>query len=278
MAELHDVLDLYPGERRELLHVLAGLTDDEWDAPTECPAWSVKGIAPHVLGDDFSLLSRPRDGAPPGVVVDGTENLLAGVLDRFNEQWVEAASYFSPELLMELLGLTGDWTHAWYRAVDPDRLGEPVWFVSPEPAPYWMLAAREYVERWVHQCQIRRAVDRPALAHDPYTRAATAVIVRGFPQGFAVLPAPPGTTVAVTLADAGWTLRRDDAAWTLADGAVDDPTVRIVLDDDTAAGLFSRGLAVPEARARLRIEGDEQLAGALRVGLAAFFGRGVERK
>src|SRR5436309_1673869 len=84
--------------------------------------------------------------APPGVAVDGTENLLAGVLDRFNEQWVEAATFFSPELLVELLRLTGDWTHQWYATVESDRLGEPVWFVSPEPAPYWMIAAREYAE------------------------------------------------------------------------------------------------------------------------------------
>src|SRR4051812_34784821 len=69
---MQDVLGLYPGEREELLNLLRGLDADEWEAPTECPAWSVKGIALHILGDDFSLLSRQRDEAPPGVVVDGT--------------------------------------------------------------------------------------------------------------------------------------------------------------------------------------------------------------
>ncbi len=269
-----DVLDLYPGERSELLSLLRGLSSDEWAAPTECPAWSVKGIALHILGDDFSLLSRQRDDAPPGVVVDGTENLFAGVLDRFNEQWVSAATFLSPELLIDLLQLTGDWTEAWYRAVDPSRLGEPVWFVSPEPAPYWIIAAREYAERWVHQWQIRRALGRPGLPHDPYTRAAAAVVVRGFPQGFAVLRASAGTTIAVTLGDTAWTLTRgDNNAWTLSDGAPRDPTVTIALDDDLAAGLFSRGLPVAEAQERLRVDGDEGLAGALRGGLAAFFGR-----
>lgn len=266
-----DLLHLYPAERAELVSLLRDLRPDEWDAPTECPAWSVKGIALHILGDDFSLLSRQRDGATPSVVLDGTENLLAGVLDRFNEQWVSAATFFSPELLVELLERTGEWTHRWYTDVDPDRLGEPVWFVSPEPAPYWMISARELSERWIHQWQIRRAVGRPGLPHDPYTRAATAVVVRGFPQGFSVLPAPDGTTVAITLADDGWTLRRDGGTWSLTDGASAGATVRIDLDDDTAAGLFSRGLSVDDAQARLRIEGDEELAGALRFGLAAFF-------
>ena len=36
-------------------------------------------------------------------MVDGTENLLAGALDRFNEQWVSAATFFSPQLLIGLL-------------------------------------------------------------------------------------------------------------------------------------------------------------------------------
>jgi uncharacterized protein (TIGR03083 family) len=270
-GEVLDLLPLYPGERTELLTLLRDLTPAEWDAPTECPAWTVKGIALHILGDDLSLLSRQRDEAPPGVVVDGTDNLFAGVLDRFNEQWVSAATFFSPDLLIDLLERTGEWTHRWYTDVDPERLGEPVWFVSPDPAPYWMLAAREYAERWVHQWQIRRAVGRPGLAHNPYTRAATAVVTRGFAQGFAVLPAPPGTTIAITLADAAWTLERDADRWTLTDGAPADPTVHVVLDDDTAGALFSRGLTADEAQARLTIEGDEQLGGALRFGLAAFF-------
>lgn len=35
---------------------------------TECPAYTVKGIATRVLGDDLSLLSRQRDEAENGLV------------------------------------------------------------------------------------------------------------------------------------------------------------------------------------------------------------------
>src|SRR3954454_1470930 len=90
-----DLLPLYPVERGELLAFLSGLQPDEWAAPTECPAWSVKGIALHILGDDLSLLSRQRDDERSGVAIQpgATFDELFVALDRFNERWVEAAAF-----------------------------------------------------------------------------------------------------------------------------------------------------------------------------------------
>jgi hypothetical protein len=61
------VLDVLRPERAALLTTLEGLDGEDWNRPTECPAWSVQGIATHLLGDDFSLLSRQRDSAEPGL-------------------------------------------------------------------------------------------------------------------------------------------------------------------------------------------------------------------
>jgi uncharacterized protein (TIGR03083 family) len=52
---------LFPEERRLLLELLGTLAEEEWDAPTVCPGWSVKDIALHLLGDDLGRLSRGRD-------------------------------------------------------------------------------------------------------------------------------------------------------------------------------------------------------------------------
>ena len=60
MAALDVTASLMP-ERAALLELLRSLGASEWDQPTECPAWTVKGIALHILGDDVSLLSRQRD-------------------------------------------------------------------------------------------------------------------------------------------------------------------------------------------------------------------------
>jgi hypothetical protein len=123
------VVQTYRPERDALVELLASLSPDDWIQPTECPAYSVKGVATHVLGDDLSLLSRQRDGAVQGLVYMAEE--LPGadfhmLLDAFNDQWVTTARFMSPVLLMELLRLTGEWTAEYYESVDPLSPGEPV--------------------------------------------------------------------------------------------------------------------------------------------------------
>ena len=169
-ASISTVLEAYPFERAALLELLAPLTADEWALPTECPSYPVHGIATHVLGDDLSLLSRQRDGALPGVIhvaehMPGVD--FPTLLNAFNDQWVEAARFFSPGLLVELLRVSGDLTENYYRAVDPNAPGEPVGMFGPAPdgtSPFWHAIAREFMERWAHHSQILRALGRPSLA------------------------------------------------------------------------------------------------------------------
>jgi len=164
------VLQTYRPERDALLELLAGLSADDWTKPTECPAYSVKGIATHVLGDDLSLLSRQRDDAVEGLVYMSDE--LPGadfrtLLDAFNDLWVATARFMSPALLIELLRLSGEWTVAFYESVDPDMPGEPVALFGARrdsSSPFWQAIAREYLERWIHHSQIRRALGLGSLA------------------------------------------------------------------------------------------------------------------
>jgi len=280
-----DVLDVVPlliPEREILLDVLAGLDPAEWNQPTECPAWTVKGIALHILGDDFSLLSRQRDASVNSIMLwaermPGQE--IFAILDRFNEDWVDNARFFSARVLIDLLRATGEWTHSWYTDVDPDVLGEPVWFVSSEPAPYWMIAAREHLERWVHQQQIRRAVGQPELVAEPHFSAAIGAAVRGFPQGFSSIEARDGTEIALEVGgrDKSWSVRRADGAWGMAP-TNGTPDVVISMDGPTAAAVFSKGLSIDETRARVDVSGDQKVGQTVKEGIVAFFGRNEEAR
>lgn len=186
------VLAAYGPERAALLALLGSLENRDWARPTECPAYTVKGIATHVLGDDLSLLSRQRDGAEQGLIQMAAE--LPGadfrtLLDAFNDRWVAAARFLSPDVLMELLRLTGEWTTSYYEGVDPAAPGEPVGFfgATGPTSPFWHAIAREYMERWVHHSQIRRAVGLGSLAEEPFLRvgievaAAAARVEAGIP-------------------------------------------------------------------------------------------------
>ncbi len=190
-STISSVLDVYLPERARLIELLAGLDPEQWELPTECPAYSIKGIAAHVLGDDLSLLSRQRDHAVQGLVLIAEQRPGADfreLLDAFNDQWVDAVRFFSPALLLELLELSGRWTHDYYRNVDPCSPGEPVPLFGVgfgDSSPFWHAIAREYLERWAHHSQIRRALGLGSLADSPFLDIGHDIIatVAGAPTG-----------------------------------------------------------------------------------------------
>jgi hypothetical protein len=141
------------------------------------PSWVVNNGSDH-----RSLLSRQRDGELPSLFGVAERMPGAGIrilLNTFNDQWVQAAQFFSPALLLELLRLSGDWTAGYYAAVDPMLAGEPVPLFDPAPgeqSPFWHAIGREYLERWTHHSQIRRALDLPSLASSPFLDMGAQII------------------------------------------------------------------------------------------------------
>lgn len=190
-ATISTVLDQYLPERARLIELLRTLDDAEWALPTECPAYSVKSIATHILGDDLSLLSRQRDGAVQGLVLMAERMPGAdfrSLLNGFNDQWVEAARFMSPQLLLLLLDLAGQWTERYYREIDPNAAGEPVPLFGVgfgDSSPFWHAIAREYLERFAHHSQIRRALGLASLADSPFLDVGHDIIatVAGAPTG-----------------------------------------------------------------------------------------------
>jgi uncharacterized protein (TIGR03083 family) len=266
-----DLTGMLEPERRAFVDLLTSLEADEWSAPTECPAWTVKGVALHVLGDDLSLLARQRDEATNSLILYAEKHPgldFRQLLDGFNEQWVEAAMFLSPPLVIELLRLSGEWTSSFYEQVDLDRPGEPVGFFGGSgSSPYWQAIAREYVERWVHQHQIRRALGRPDLGR-AFLDPAAAVVARSVAAHMPALDAAPGTVLTLTVRNvASWSCTLDDHhSWKLTDGRFPDAAVELSLAEADATSVLSRGLGRDDAIAAFQISGDDDLGGrALRV-------------
>jgi len=76
------------------------------------------------------------------------------------------AQRISPPLLTELIGVAGRRFDEHVMTLDLDAPGGPVsWATGGQPAPAWLDVAREYLERYVHQQQIRAAwASRPSAA------------------------------------------------------------------------------------------------------------------
>jgi uncharacterized protein (TIGR03083 family) len=271
-----NVVEALERERAAFVTLLEQLSAEEWTHATECPAWTVKGIALHVLGDDLSLLSRQRDGAQPAVFRNELGEWAGSYrsLDEFNEHWVSSAEFFSSRLIVQLLRVTGAQTLEWYTMVEPESIGETVWFYSEDPAPYWMIAAREYWERWTHHSQIRRATGRPLLDEPSLLIPAIGTAVRAFPHAFRALSVDNGTSVSVSVADlAGWTVQCEHGTWRLYEGLRADADAGLFVPRESAAPLFSRGLTADEITQTVTVQGDSNIGGLIVAGLGVALAR-----
>jgi uncharacterized protein (TIGR03083 family) len=257
------VVDRFPAVLDALLDLLSGLSEEEWSRPTAAAGWSVKDIALHLLGDEISILSGKRDGFSEKSERLETWDELVAFLNTRNAAWVQAARRISPQLLCELLRFTGERANALFRSLDMDALGGAVSWAGPEPAPVWLDVAREFTERWHHQQHIRDAVGKPGCTGPFFLRPVLEAFMFGLPQAYRQVVAPEGT--CVTLAIVGpsggfWSLLREGERWQLYLGRPDQPAAEIVMPEDTAWRLFTRGLSKGQARQYARLLGDLELA------------------
>lgn len=257
------VADLFPSVLDSLLELLSGLSADDWNKPTACARWSVKDIASHLLGGEVGILSRKRDGyAYSGNASIRWEELVT-LINRLNETWVKATSRMSPRVLCELLKLTGEQVCEYFKSLDPYAIGGPVDWAGSEPAPVWLDLAREYTERWHHQQQIRDAVGKPGLKELKFFAPALDAFVRALPRTYADIDAEDGTLIALTITgDSGgrWFLLRESGDWNLCLEATQTAVAELVIDQEVAWRLFTKGISKGEALARSRLIGNQAFA------------------
>jgi uncharacterized protein (TIGR03083 family) len=255
------VVALFPEILTELIRLLSCLSPEEWRRPTVCPGWSVKDVALHLLGDEIGNLSRRRDGHALDASIAGWEELVAFVNDR-NHSWVQATQYISPRLLIDLLEFTGIQLYDYFQTLDPYALGGSVSWVGPAPAPVWLDLAREYTERWHHQQHIRDAVSKPGLEEPRYLAPVLSAFVWALPRALRSTHAADNTSVTLTITGQSggrWSLLREGGEWRLYRGAPDQPDAHVVLHQDIAWRLFTRGLTPSAAREHASLSGDQAL-------------------
>ena len=259
------VADRFAGLGDELIGLLRSLDDEQWNLPTVCSRWSVRDIAAHLLDSACRRLSFGRDGLeplPPEEPIRGYDDLVA-FLDQLNARWVSAAKRLSPRLLTELLGFIEPLLAHHLVAVDPwSRALFPVAWAGEDESQAWFDVARELTERWLHQQQIRLAVGAPPLDDPRLTEPVFDTFLRALPHGYREVEAPPGASLVLRLEGRrshAYTLERSPGAWTLFKGEARTPTARIILDEELAWLLLSKGIEPAEAESNATLEGSAGL-------------------
>lgn len=259
------VIDLFPQERRRLLDLFAGLTDEDWQRPTVCAGWTVRDIGLHLLGDDIGYLSGKRDGFSnpffAGKDMEQWESLVRNI-NEANELWVRAMQRVSPALLCALLELTGKQFYEYISSLNAMAMGGPVNWAGPQDASVWLDIAREYTERWLHQQQIRDAVNRPGLKERKFFHPVLDAFVRALPHTYRDVVVTETTVVKlVVTGEAGdvWYMVGDANGWFLYKSVELQPASVVMMDQEMCWRLFTKGIDREQARAGVRIEGDEAL-------------------
>jgi len=261
------VHDLFPLERRALLQLLRELDEQAWHTPTVCAGWSVKDIAQHLLADDLGILSRKRDSfdylsiAKTPYNLDSWDELVA-FINEMNAIWVQATRRLSGQVLCTLLEFSGEELHRYFSTLDPYTMGDPVSWAGPAPAPVWLDIAREYTERWLHQQQIRDAVGKPGLKEREFFAPVLETFIRALPHTYRDVHVSDGTSIRLIITgEAGgeWILLRDKGQWKLGKATAHKAHASVILDQETAWRLFTKGMSKEEALPHATIGGDYSL-------------------
>jgi uncharacterized protein (TIGR03083 family) len=265
-----EILRLFAPEREALLELLRSLSSAEWDSATNCPGWSVRDVAAHLVGDDVGILASWRDGQRETGPALQTWADVVELVNARNEAWVSAWRRASPRLIAEALEWTGPAVIACMRAVNPDEVGPPVAWAGDAAQPRRVHAARELTERWVHQQQVRDAVGRPGLRDGQWVGPVLRTFALALPVALASTRAPVGATVALVVEGEGgghWELVRGPASWVPA-AAPGPRAASVTIDAETAWRRYAKMITPAEAEARAVLEGDPDLGRPLLSALA----------
>ncbi|MCJ7624275.1 MAG: maleylpyruvate isomerase family mycothiol-dependent enzyme [Anaerolineaceae bacterium] len=255
------VVELFPEILERLLELLGGLSAAEWEKPTACAGWSIKDVALHLLGDDIGILSRKRDGYSQSADVGDLKDLIS-LIKEWNETWVDATRRMSTRMLVDLLKFSGGQANEYFQTLDPYALGSPVSWAGPDPAPVWLDLAREYTERWMHQQHIRDAVEKPGLREPRYFAPLLDAFIRALPYTYRAVEAAEGTRVGLKITgESGglWTLSRKGRLWVLYVGISQEPDAEVIMEEDTAWRIFTKGLSREDASDRVEVTGEQSL-------------------
>lgn len=263
-TETIDTLALFPILDKMLIELLTSLTKEEWDAQTVAKLWKVKDVASHLLDGNLRALSISRDG----FFGEKPENInsyqdLVSFLNGMNLSWTNATKRLSTRILINLLESSGKEYYEHLQTLNPkDQAVFSVAWAGQETSPNWFHIAREYTEKFLHQQQIRDAVNKPGLMTKKLFHPFIDTLMCGFPHTFRNIPAKTGTIVTVIVSTeigGKWNIIKKESQWEMKKDELPDPTAQIIITPEIAWKLFSKSLKPDEIIDKVQISGNQDL-------------------
>ncbi|HEV8513815.1 MAG TPA: hypothetical protein VGQ59_11080 [Cyclobacteriaceae bacterium] len=258
-----EVVHLLPVLDKKLIELLKSLSLEEWQKQTIAKLWKVKNVAAHLLDGNIRILSMLRDEYYGEKADIKSYQELVDFLNGLNADWVKAMKRVSPAMLILLHESTGKLYCDYYASLDLFRKSPfAVDWAGEAESKNWMHIAREYTEKFLHQQQIRDAVNKPGLMTREFYYPFIDIFMLALPHTYRDVQAENATTIKLTITtDLGgsWFLSRVDGKWKIDKSPNPNPATEISIDPDIAWKLFSKSLRPHEVKNKITITGDQQL-------------------
>ncbi|MFB7905398.1 maleylpyruvate isomerase family mycothiol-dependent enzyme [Kitasatospora sp. NPDC056076] len=239
--------------------LVAPLPEGSWNRATECPGWSVRDVVSHVIAVESELLGDPRPiHSLPRDLRHVTTDFARYVELPVDKRRCHTALEMTSELEYTIIRRSRALRNAKQTPGEPAR-----WPAGPlaTDVPYHQLLRMRAFDVWVHEQDLRRALDAPGNLDSPGALIARDVLLELLPKAVAhTAGAPAGTALVLDVTGPVEFLRtvRVDAT---GRGSVDEsislaPDVQLTMDWETYVRLAcGRGRPGP-----VSVEGDKELA------------------
>jgi len=138
--------------------LVAPISEDQWRTPSALPGWTVHSLVAHMVGTESMLLGKPN----PDAGVDLSEQAhVRNEIGAMNEAWVRHLSGESGADLVQLFRTVTGERRAALSAM-PDDQWVAVGFTPAGPDSYGRFMRIRTFDCWLHEQDIRQALDLPA--------------------------------------------------------------------------------------------------------------------
>lgn len=259
-----ELVDKLPHLDQKLIELLESLDQDDWHRQTVAKLWTVKDVVAHLLDGNIRILSGLRDEYSTETPAINSYQDLLDYLNQLNAEWVQAMKRVSPSMLIELHKQTGAPFYQYYKSLDPlDKAVYSVAWAGEHESKNWMHIAREYTEKFLHQQQIRDAVDKQDIMTDEFYLPFLDVCMYALPHALREVRADEGSIVQMNITGAvsgTWWAVYDGKNWgrqqEISQASV---TTEVSIDYYASWKLFSKSLRPEDLSDHITIRGNQEL-------------------
>ncbi len=259
-----EVKHLFAELDKKLVELLKSLSPEDWEKQTVAKLWKVKDVAAHLLDGNIRVLSIQRDryfGEQPPAISSYQD--LVNWLNQLNADWVKASKRISPGVLILLHEITGPLVSAYYQSLNlHEKAIFAVAWAGEQESLNDLHLAREYTEKWLHQQQIRDAVNQPGILTREFFYPFIATFMYALPHTYSHINAEPGTIIQISItteAGGDWFLVKEVEKWTLQSSPEGTLATKVIIQPDIAWKLFSKSIRPEQIRNQVEIVGDKTL-------------------